>query len=305
MMPIDPVPDVRHLGLGICDPTWTLPIRVIHEYEWVVMVQGKAIFHLDEKEYPVVQGDALLIPPGVPHRAVVADPAGCRFYFVHFIPSIEPGMLTHPAFTERMVERKARLRKDLAEAPFFSLPQTRLREVPLLTHFPLNHQLDGTCTRFEHALEERNHYAVDSQIHIGLLVAHMLASASRVVMDEWGRAPLSEDGVMNRTLQDALEILHAGYGKPISIRELATRLGVSGQYLGRLFMRRLGCSPLQYVNRLRLDRAKALMRETRLPLQEVAWASGFENAFYFSRLFHKLEGESPSRYRERLAIRGN
>jgi len=305
LLPVDPVPDVSHLGLAVCEPGWKLPVRVIRDFEWLVMIQGAATFHVGETEYLLKPGDALLIPANRQHRASADDRTGCRFYFVHFIPACEPAETTQKAFLERMEDRRGRLRAELAQGPFISLPQARLSEVPLLTHLSLGRHGDGVCTLFERALEERNHYAADSQLFISLLVTQLLALGSRAVLQESPGKPISEAGVMDRTLQEALSLLHGDHDRHLRIRALAATLGISVQYLGRLFSDRLGCSPLQYVNRLRVDRAKALMRETRLSIQEISWACGFENPFYFSRLFHKLEGEPPSRYRERLAIRSN
>jgi len=65
----------------------------------------------------------------------------------------------------------------------------------------------------------------------------------------------------------------------------------------RVFKSRYGISPLKYVNELRMTRIKGLLRDTSLPVSEIAALSGFENLGYFSRFFKRSAGMSPRDYR--------
>jgi AraC-like DNA-binding protein len=61
----------------------------------------------------------------------------------------------------------------------------------------------------------------------------------------------------------------------------------------------MGISPMQYVQHLRLEEAKRLLRSTDLPIAEIAEQVGFADALYFSRLIHRESGVSPSLFRQR------
>lgn len=92
-------------------------------------------------------------------------------------------------------------------------------------------------------------------------------------------------------------ILDTRFDEPLSVREVARSVFVSPDYLRQLFRETFGESPLHYLIRRRMDHARELLERTDLPVQEVALRCGLENPYYFSRLFKKTVGVSPSRYR--------
>src|SRR5256885_15291430 len=81
-------------------------------------------------------------------------------------------------------------------------------------------------------------------------------------------------------------------------RQVAKAVGMSEDYLSRLFNRELGLSPWDYLNRLRIQHAKERPRESDDSIQVVARRVGFHDRAYFSRTFRKLTGLSPQAFRE-------
>jgi AraC-like DNA-binding protein len=78
---------------------------------------------------------------------------------------------------------------------------------------------------------------------------------------------------------------------------LARNACVSPGYLSTLFKKHTGYSPIQYITKMRMDRAKQLLRASTLPIHTVARSVGFTDPFYFSRVFAKEVGISPRDYR--------
>ena len=74
-------------------------------------------------------------------------------------------------------------------------------------------------------------------------------------------------------------------------------MGVSRSYLHRAFRAAFGCAPGAYLTDYRLDRASQLLRHSTLSVGAVAASVGFSDPFYFSRLFRRRMGLSPSDYR--------
>ena len=66
----------------------------------------------------------------------------------------------------------------------------------------------------------------------------------------------------------------------------------------RCFKRYMGMTPLQYVTSIRITKAKDLLKNTAFTIQEVGRLVGYENPLYFSRIFKKQTGHSPSEYRK-------
>jgi len=111
-----------------------------------------------------------------------------------------------------------------------------------------------------------------------------------------GRRPRGSRGLVDRALSAIRD-----RGGDLSVAELAGMLYVSRDYLRHLFREHSEMSPRQHIIRARVERAKDLLTNADLSIKEVAAQSGFESPYYFSRLFKKATGASPSQYREGLA----
>ncbi|MGH1543517.1 MAG: GlxA family transcriptional regulator [Arenicella sp.] len=84
---------------------------------------------------------------------------------------------------------------------------------------------------------------------------------------------------------------------PLSTKELADHAYISVRQLERLFSRHLGHSPSHYYLRLRLERARQLLRESHLSIQEISVACGFNSGAHFARSYRKLFDLSPNQDR--------
>jgi len=84
------------------------------------------------------------------------------------------------------------------------------------------------------------------------------------------------------------------------VANLADRIGVTPQHLGRLFRELTGRSPKEYVLEARVEAAKAYLRGSSLPIKRIAAELGFHDEFHFSRQFSQRVGTSPSAYRSRV-----
>ncbi len=94
------------------------------------------------------------------------------------------------------------------------------------------------------------------------------------------------------------KMIDAKYDEIVDLQELAGNLYISPDYLRHIFKQRIGESPLNYLIRRRLDSACELLNITDLPVGEIAHRVGLDNAYYFSRIFHKRIGSTPSEYRQ-------
>jgi AraC-like DNA-binding protein len=99
-------------------------------------------------------------------------------------------------------------------------------------------------------------------------------------------------------LRKALAHTDANLARPLSVAELARQAERSTSGITGLFRAYCGTSPVQWVNRRRVERARELLATSGLPVGEIGAAVGIEDPFYFSRLFKKLTGQSPRAYRK-------
>ena len=96
-----------------------------------------------------------------------------------------------------------------------------------------------------------------------------------------------------------MSFINENYHQEIKINELAKKFNYTRNYLYNLFKKEYGISPQEYLLDLRIEKAKTLFRDKtkRLSVNEVSSAVGFNDCLYFSRLFHKRTGVSPTEFR--------
>lgn len=99
-------------------------------------------------------------------------------------------------------------------------------------------------------------------------------------------------------LKAALEYIHGNYTTVSSLEEVAESCGITGTYLARLFRTVLGCTPNEYLNRLRISEAKYLL-QSGSSLTEACYRSGFNNYTYFISKFKAVAGTTPAKFREK------
>jgi YesN/AraC family two-component response regulator len=115
------------------------------------------------------------------------------------------------------------------------------------------------------------------------------------------RAVFSTDTLPAHTsalVKQAVAYFHQNYTRPISRWEIAEAIGVSEDYLSRVFNRELNISPWDYLNRYRILHAKKYLLNTTENIGVIAHQVGFKDQAYFSRVFHKITGMSPQAFRD-------
>ena len=99
-------------------------------------------------------------------------------------------------------------------------------------------------------------------------------------------------------LRVAVRLIEDSIEEPLSVPEIANRVGISQRQLERLFKRNIGCSAVQFSQLLRLQYARVLLTSTRMSIRDVSAATGFNSMSYFSQPFARCFGKKPSEYRQ-------
>jgi len=113
------------------------------------------------------------------------------------------------------------------------------------------------------------------------------------------RATGSAPGVGNLKIQSALTLIAKRLSSPPTLAACAEELGVSGEYLSRLFKAEMGIGYSRYVMNKRIESAKSVLAESDQTIQRVSVSLGFGNSKYFCAVFRKETGLTPSEYRSR------
>ena len=173
-------------------------------------------------------------------------------------------------------------------------------------------KLDITSTLFE---TDRNRFtcsgglaAMDMMIHsikldhrreLAMKVADQMPySASRSPTDMQRMEISRRTGITHPKVLATIGYMEAQIEQPASIAKLANSVGLSIRQMERLFKSELATSPALFYKELRLEKARNLLRQTMLSIQEVAVATGFNTASYFTKSYRTQYGHTPLQERE-------
>lgn len=244
------------------DHGYRLDLRTIPDYNLIFVTRGKVVWVVNGRDMPLEKEQLLLVPPDVPHSGYNAS-RRITVVSIHVEASLPGGrdvfaLLNPPPV--RRVEPGTRLSRYL----YGAAAEWR--------------RSDQTVTRM------------------------MLEHWSKLIVPELilydGRRGLLSPRPLDPIVADMLETLPARIERPVSLAELSRESGYTPQHLNRLFHRTLGVTPLQFLARLRMEKAASLLADGRHTVGGVARQVGFDDPYYFSRLFKSHFGQSPRRYQE-------
>ncbi|MGB5812565.1 MAG: AraC family transcriptional regulator [Polyangiales bacterium] len=123
-----------------------------------------------------------------------------------------------------------------------------------------------------------------------------------VLRRHMAQAPSSQTGLLaalnDEQVAQALELIHASPADPWTVDLLGKRIGMSRSSLAARFKQLLGMPPMQYISRLRLQKATQLLRDTDRGIAEIANEVGYDSEPAFNRAFKRAVGQPPAAWRK-------
>ncbi len=283
---------VLTMGHIAYDAPWKHFPRCSDDYIFYLVESGDLYIEEAGVRYHLGPNTALLLEPGKPH---VGYQAACiHYYYIHFTCT-KP--LTAHAFTPQLRQKIVQLRADLldSEWQYQWIPAPYDYED---LYFPKMAALGGSFDYF-HAMEEANRLFFEGlegrRRLVSLRLQEVLTRMCREFADQCSNPNAAKVSILVR---DICQFLHEHYSLNITSQTISERFYVNYDYANRLFKRYIGQSIHDYLNTIRIHRAKQLLLSG-ARISAVAEAVGIGDPAYFSRLFKKIAGEPPKEYAKR------
>lgn len=206
---------------------------------------------------------------------------------------MEPGMIVH-AGSQMPIEVKVTSHKGWEYAVIhYSLPTEETALFPLAEqHFSINTGFNTQIINLAQQLIESysfpgNMAIFKSKTLFMNLLENILIAAKMKVLDS-----------ASKWMEQALEYIHENYAEQILVSNISKEFGIERRRFAYLFEQHTGMNPSTYITEYRIRRAKDLLEYAEIPIAEIAECVGYVDCFYFSRVFKKCTGLSPSAYRK-------
>lgn len=111
---------------------------------------------------------------------------------------------------------------------------------------------------------------------------------------------INKNRIYSEIVWSSIKIIQEEYAKNISLEGVAKLVGVSSQYLSKIFKEETKMTFIEWVTRLRIDKAKEIIQDQEQAIKEVGVLVGYKDPNYFSRIFRSVLGMTPSQYREKV-----
>ena len=248
--------------------------------ELVMVVEGSGTHIFKSERYPITVGDVFVIPPFTPHG--YADTDGLAIYNI--------------LFKDCMLER---FRSDLELVPGFHglvTLEPYYRSVRgfsgrlILTPEQIS-QATSLVARLQH---ERNSDYDGRSIMVENLFIELLLFYCRRFSEDAG--PLTRVMPVARTIG----YMNIHFDEALSLKQFVEISRVSKRSLIRHFKNTTGVSPMHYLQKVRIAKARELLKTQDRSITQIAMDAGFNDAAYFSLVFRKQTGMTPSEYRHNV-----
>ena len=256
-----------YCGHEICKPGHSCGPAMRDHYLLVYIQKGRGTYRINNISYQLQKDDSFLLFPNVPayYEADNNDP--WEYMWIGFYGNMAAKYLEY------------------ADISIFS---------------PIHHHEDSLIfgELFQKILQYPRHISIYNEMHcLGLLhilfselVRDCLQSETSHVMN--GRSTKDD------YIQKAIEYIHLSYTQKISISSIAEHIGLERSYFTKLFKENMGIAPYEFLLKYKIDKAQRLLIHTNLQIEHVAYSVGFPDPLYFSKVFRKYLGMSPSAFRK-------
>ncbi|MBS1567463.1 MAG: AraC family transcriptional regulator [Bacteroidetes bacterium] len=230
----------------------------------IYCIDGRGWLHMDGRDWTIERDQYIIIPANMPHRYGSDETHPWSIYWVHF-----KGEMSKQA-TDLLSNKGGHYTRPI------TYTEERIR------------LFDQIYTILEKGYSDANLQ------YISMCFWHWLASFGFPDLFQTGDKDRRED-VIDRSIAYMRENVH----NPVTLKELSAQALLSTSHYSALFKKKTGFPAMEYFNHIKIQKACQYLEFTNSSIKEISYKLGFNDPYYFSRLFSKLMGVSPAAFRNR------
>jgi AraC-like DNA-binding protein len=238
------------------------------EYILIYCTQGEGWYQLNNHHYKVPANHFFVLPANIPHQYGSSDHDSWTIYWAHF---------------------KGK------KAPYIS---SRLQgTIPIM--LDTNSRINDRITFFDELLNAFNLEITENVVNYVNLGFNYLIS-SFLYISIFRDVKLRKDLVNHKFsfVSLATHYMAENIENKLTLMDLSSHFGYSESYINRMFCKEVKYSPINYFLHLKIEKAADLLTHSNLKINQISLKLGFDDPYYFSRLFKNIKGVSPKAYRE-------
>ena len=248
---------IYNSGVQQCEPGYLWGPGVRDHYLIHHVISGKGSYHADGQQYQLEAGDTFIIYPGMVVSYSADLSQPWEYCWVGFQGAEAKVLMKQTPFSKK--------------APVVHFDPPTAIETAIMSIYKASGSTP--CSQVK---------------TIGLLYLFL-----SLLMEQ---APCPVSDLSLEYVESAISFISHNYSGPIDVGDISSNVGISRSHLYRVFMKHMGTSPNDYLTRFRIARACELLRQSSLPVGAIAASAVYDDQLYFSRVFKKIMGVSPTRY---------
>lgn len=234
------------------------------QYILIYCVEGEGWFTIDHQKYTVSQFQFFIIPKGQAHSYGSNADNPWTIYWLHF---------------------------DGEHASFFAQGFDKPTDISL----DINSRIEERIDLFDEIFTTLGKgYSKNNLIYATTSLFHFLGSMK--FLGEYRENAKTTDKA-RQIIEVAIHYMRENIERKATLQQIAEHTGLSASRFSLLFQQQTGYSPLKYFNQLKIQKACHYLDFTTMKVNQISPMLGFDDAFYFTRLFTKTMGVSPTDYR--------
>lgn len=264
----------------------------------ILINEGVCEFTCDVETFTASRGDVVYIPANHSYCRRSVNDTMCKMTYIHFSMECEAEQIEGKKLSADMMEQKQIVDEEMiAETQLITYPQNIYIQ---------NHSRGLDENRLSKILADITLFSAKRKItcflHSSIALCEIFILLTNQTFSSVANHVEFENTVpIPYNLKKAVAYIRRHYTQAITLKELADCCNVSKQQLTRYFKDAFQDTPINYVIKYKITKAKEFMfNYPQLSMTEIAYELGFSDQHYFSRMFKKITGETPTHYKYRV-----